>query len=399
MYYNQNPTNNYEMDTKVAISTKFFAVTIGMMIIGAAGIAYGLFTDGSRAWANILMHNYLLLSLTIGASFFFCLQYISQSGWSAMFLRIPEAIMAYIPFAGVIMLLLYFGMGQVYHWAQPGIAASDELVAHKSPWLNIPFFFVRVVLFFGAWYLLTAHLRKLSLLEDKSGGIGTFEKMEFWSKVFIFVLAISFSIASFDWIMSIEIHWISTIYAFRTFASAFYHGSALIALVIILLHQRGYYPEMNESHLLDLSRYIFALSIIWGYLTFAQFAIIWFSNLPEETVYYAKRWNNSWKVIFYVNFAINWLIPFIVLLPQALNKNIRIVKYVTILLMAGMWLDLYEMIMPEITKTPHFGIVEIGSAIGFSGLFVFVVAKALVKVPLIPKNHPYLEESLFHHVH
>jgi len=387
------------MDTNVTITKKYNYAAFGLLALGLLALAYGLLTDSSRTWANILLNNYYFLSLTIGATFFFCLQYITQSGWSAMFRRVPEAIMNYLPYAGVVMLLLFFGVQNIYHWAQHDAAINDPLIAHKSTYLNVPFFFIRIILIFGAWILLSRYLRKLSLEEDKIGGIRYLEKIEFWSKVFIFVMALTFSIGTFDWIMSIEVHWFSTIFAFKSFASAFYHGTALVALIVILLHEQGYFPELNESHLLDFSRYMFGLSIIWGYLYFAQFMLIWFSNLPEETIYYVKRWNNGWVVFFILNFAINWLIPFVVLLPQKLDKNIKVVKYMAMLLLAGMWLEQYELVMPELTVTPHFGIIEIGGIICFAGLFMFAFGRALAKAPLIPKNHPYLEESLYHHVH
>ena len=387
------------MDTNVTLSKKYSYIAFGMMGAGLIAIVYALFTESARGWANILMNNFYFLSLTIGATFFFCLQYITQSGWSAMFRRVPEAVMSYLPYAGIVMLLLFFGVQSIYHWAHHDATHHDALIAHKSPYLNVPFFFIRIIIVFAAWILLTRYLRKLSLEEDKIGGPHYLEKIEFWAKVLIFVLAITFSMGSFDWIMSLDVHWFSTIFAFKSFASAFYHGTALVALIVILLHQRGYFKELNESHLLDFSRYMFGLSIIWGYLYFAQFMLIWFANIPEETTYYVKRWDNGWLPFFIINLAINWLIPFIVLLPQKLDKDIRVVKYIAILLLAGMWLEQYELVMPDITKTPEFGIIEIGTLIGFAGLFMFVVGKALTKAPLIPNNHPYIEESLYHHVH
>ena len=199
--------------------------------------------------------------------------------------------------------------------------------------------------------------------------------------------------------MSIEAHWVSTIFSVKNFIAAFYHGTAIIVLIIILLNERGYFQELNESHLLDFSRYLFMLSIVWGYMFFSQFMLIWFGNIPEETIYYAERWNNGWKELFYINVAINWFIPFIVLLSQRMDKNKTVVKLICLLLIAGQWIDLYDQIMPTLTTTPKFGIIEIGAFIGFAGLFALVFVKALAKADLVPKNHPYLEESLYHHIH
>lgn len=387
------------MENHFTIPKNLKVASVTLMGLGALVIAYSFITHPERAWANLLLNNYYFLSLSIGASFFFAIQYITQSGWSSMFKRIPEAMMSYIPYAGVIMLLLYFGMHELYHWSHPEAVASDELIKHKSPYLNVPFFFIRLVLVFIVWTIMTQLLRRASLSEDRNGGRLYFEKSEYLSKVHIFLLALTFSMATFDWIMSLEVHWFSTIFALKNFVAAFYHGAVVITLIVILLHEKGYFKELNSSHLLDFSRYIFILAIIWGYFTFAQFMLIWYGNIPEETEYYAHRWENGYLVVFYSNFIINWFIPFVLLLSQAINKNMKILKAVCILLMVGQYLDLYEQIFPAVMHHAVFGITEIGFFLGFAGLFTFTVTKALAAAPLIPMNHPYLEESLYHHVH
>ncbi len=387
------------MDTKVILTKKYYYITYALMGLGVIGLAYGFLTNPSRTWANLLMDNYYFISLAIGAAFFFSLQYITQSGWSAMFRRIPEALMAYIPYAAIIMLVMYFGFHDIYQWSNPDLVANDELLTHKAPYLNTPFFMIRLVIFFACWILLTRYLRKLSLQEDALGSREIFEKLEFWSKVFIFVLAFTFSLASFDWIMSIDAHWYSAIFAFKNFGAAFYHGTSLIALIAIILHKKGYFKDMNEYHLLDFSRYMFMLSIIWGYLYFSQFMLIWYGNIPEETIYYANRWENGWLIFIFLNFGVNWFIPFIGLLPQKLDKSINFVYFICILLLVGLYIDIYEQVMPDFMTSPSFGIIEIGVFAGLAGLFLFSFGKALAKVPLIARNHPYLEESINHHLH
>ena len=387
------------MHTRFTLTPRFSYFSIGCIVAGILAMAYGFYTSADRAWANLLLNNYYFLSLAIGAGFFMALQYVTQSGWSAMFRRVPEAMSAYIPLAGIVMLRMYFGIHNLYEWSRPEAVANDALLAHKSSYLNIPFFFIRMIIFFGAWTFMTRLIRKVSLQEDQFGGIKYMEKNELNSKIFIFILAITFSMASFDYIMSIEARWVSTIFSVKNFIAAFYHGTAIIVLIVILLNERGYFKELNESHLLDFSRYLFMLSIVWGYMFFSQFMLIWFGNIPDETIYYAERWNNGWKVLFYVNIAINWFIPFVVLLSQKMDKNKTVVKIICLLLIAGQWIDLYDQIMPTYTITPKFGVIEIGAFIGFAGLFALVFGKTLAKADLVPKNHPYLEESLFHHVH
>lgn len=387
------------MENQFIIPRKLKLASLALVVIGLAIIVYAFITHSERAWANLLLNNYMFLSLAIGASFFYALQYISQSGWSAMFKRVPEAMMSFIPYSGVIMLLLYFGMHDLYHWTHEEAVLTDHVVSAKQPYLNIPFFFIRLVIFFIVWTVMTQLLKRASIAEDKYGTLAYFEKSEFLSKVHIFLLAITFSFATFDWIMSSDVHWYSTIFSIKNFISAFYHGCAVMTLIVILLYERGYFKDLNKSHLLDFSRYLFMLAIVWGYMTFSQFMIIWYGNIPEETIYYVRRWDGALNIIFYANFIINWFIPFIILLSQALNKNIKILKFVSILLIVGFYIDLYEQVIGNVLHEAVFGIIEVGFLMTFAGLFIYITAKALASSSLIPVNHPYLEESIYHHVH
>jgi hypothetical protein len=170
----------------------------------------------------------------------------------------------------------------------------------------------------------------------------------------------------------------------------------MIALIVIILNGRGYFSFMNKFHVHDFTRYVFMLSIIWGYFWFAQFMLIWFGNLPEETVYYAIRWKHDWQTLWYTDVLINWFIPFAVLLPVITSRSKVILGSIVGLLIIGFWIDLYLQIMPATVGASHFGIIEIGSFLGFAGLFAFIVAQALSRANIIPVNHPYLEESLHH---
>jgi len=395
-----NNINQSEMDTKFSVSAQFKYIIYGMIIIGVLAFVYGFITNPLHSWANLLLNNYYFLSLAIGASFFIALQYISQSGWSSMFKRVPEAMASFIPVAGVIAVVLLFGMKSLYHWSHAEEVAHDPLLAHKSPYLNPVFFIIRLVIFFAVWIIMTRILRRFSLKEDIEGGMVYFVKSEFYSKVYIFILAFTFSLATFDWIMSIDAHWFSTIFALKGFVAAFYHGTAIVTLLVLFLNDSGYFPKLNKSHLLDFSRYLFMLSIVFGYLWFVEFMLIWYANIPEETIYFVIRWNGSWKTLFFLNIILNWFLPFMLLLSQKMDKNKTVLKFVCFILIIGQYVNLYIQIMPgTVGGIPSFGFIEIGSFIGFAGLFLIVFAYTFSKASIIPKNHPYLEESLEHHLH
>lgn len=385
-------------DKQLHISRTFTIISFVMIGIGAVTIIAGFFINPVKTWANYLMNNYYFLSLAIGATFFAALQYITQSGWSSGFLRIPQAMGAVIPFIAILMIpLMIFGLPDIYHWAHHGAADHDPIIAHKSPYLNIPFFIIRFVIFFAAWIFMNRLLRRLSLREDKAGGLDLFHKSEFYSKVYIFVIAVTFSLATFDWIMSIDVHWYSTIFAFRNFAMAFYHGTTVMVLIIIILNKLGYLPYLSKAHLKDYSKYIFILSIIWTYMWFSQYMLIWYANIPEETVYYLPRTKGEFRPFFYMELIINWVIPFALLLSNYLVSHKNTLLAICCIIIFGQWVDLYQQVIVGTYGKLHIDFIEIGSFIGFAGLFAYIVARALASAPLTPRNHPLLEETFHHH--
>jgi hypothetical protein len=391
------------MKEKVVVSTTFRIVTLVLISIGAVCFLLGLYSDTQRTWANYLIVNYYFLSLAIGGAFFYVIQNITQSGWSTAFKRIPEAMMAYIPFAAGFFLLLYFGIHHIYQWSQEKAVAADPILQHKAVYLNVPFFYLRMIIYLALWVLFAGILRRLSLKEDlldpgnKDSILTLFNKSELYSKIFIFIFAITFSLSAFDWIMSIDAHWYSTIFAFKNVVAAFLHGVSILTLIVFILYKRGYFTFLNKYHLHDFARYIFMLSIIWGYFWFAQFMIIWYGNIPEETIYYYTRWQQGWKLIFFLEIGLNWAVPFLILLPVKTSRNMTVITVVIAFLVIGQYLDLFYQIIPGTTGLLRFGWIEAGLFLGFAGLFALVVATALSKTNIIPSNHPYLEESTNHH--
>jgi hypothetical protein len=390
------------MKEQITVSRNFKIITLLLIAIGAGSFIVGLLTDHRLTWAHYLIVNYYFFSLAMGGTFFFVIQKISQSGWSSAFQRIPEAMMSYIPFAAIFFLILFFGVNDIYHWSHKEAVALDPLMQHKSAFLNFPFFFARIIIYFILWIIFIWILRKISLKEDRynpedlKGIMFLFAKSELYSKIFIFILAITFSMSAFDWMMSIDVHWYSAIFALKNLVAAFLHGVSILTLIVFILHKLGYFPFLNKFHLHDFSRYIFMLSIVWGYFWFAQFMIIWYGNIPEETAYFFVRWQNGWKIMFFLEIGLNWAVPFLVLLPVKTSRNMTAIIIVIILLIIGQYIELYLQVIPGTTGVLKFGWIAAGIFIGYAGLFALIVATALSKAKIIPHNHPYLEESLKH---
>jgi len=386
------------MEERLKLSRNYIIITLSMIAIGLAALVVAFTGDPQRAWANYLLNNVYFLSLAIGAMLFLSIQRVSHSGWSAGFLRVPEAMGAYIPVAAVLFLLMIPGAHSLYHWSHADAVSHDPLLAHKASYLNLPFWVIRMVVFFGLWILMTWLLRRLSRREDVSEGLDLFRKGEHYAKIFIFIVIITFSFAMIDWIMSIDAHWYSTIFAIRNFVAAFHHGSIVIAFIVFILHQRGYFPFLNTSHVGDFSRYIFMLCIIWGYFWFAEFMLIWYANIPEETTYFITRVRGEdWRIFFFANILINWFLPFVLLMPKGTARNKTFVKIVIPFLIVGQFIDLYMQIFPGTVGEQVLGFQEIGMFVGFAGLFMLVTGYALTRSNLYPLKHPYLEESKHHH--
>ena len=390
------------MKDKVIISAAFRIAMMLLAGIGVITVLIGIFAEPTKTWTGYLVASYYFFSLAIGALFFLAIQYVSQSGWSSAFTRVAEAMITYMPLAALSFFLLWFGISHLYKWADEVSSITEPVIEHKSLYLNVPFFFIRMFIYFAAWVILCYILRDLSKKSDladpndSQGIMRLFAKSELWSKIILFVMAITFSLSSIDWLLSVNPDWYSTIFALKNLVGAILHGVSVIALIVFILHRLGYYPFLNKFHLHDFARYIFMFSIIWGYFWFAQFMIIWYGNIPDETIYYYVRWQSGWKILFFTELGLNWFIPFMVLLPVKASRNMTIILLVIIVLIVGQYVDLYFQVAPVTTGLIKFGWIEAGIFAGYAGLFSLVVASSLGRINLYPKNHPYLEESLNH---
>ena len=387
------------MEERLKLSSRFYITVFILIAIGVVAFIAGFISDPTRAWANFLLNNVYFISLAAGAVLFLSIQRVTQSGWSAAFLRVPESMGMYIPVAAVLFLIMILGINSLYHWSHEDAVAHDALLKHKEPYLNVPFWIIRMVVFFSLWTLLAVMLRKHSLREDEIGGMEIFRKAEHTGKIYIFVILITFSFSAFDWVMSIDPHWYSALFALKNFVSAFYHAAAIITFIVLLLNQFGYFPFLKKSHMHDFASYIFMLCIIWGYFWFAEFMLIWYGNIPEETTYFVARLQtDEWRLFFFANIIINWFIPFTIMMPAKSRRSKLTLKIVIPVLLLGLGIDLYLQIFPGVVGKQVLGFNEIGGFFGFAGLFALVVGYTLSKANLYPKNHPYMGECLEHHI-
>lgn len=377
---------------------------IVLILIGLASIIYGFATNPTEAWSSLLLGNFYFLAIALAGTFFLCIQYVAEVGWSAGLIRVFQAMGAHIPVAGVFMLIIFiFGHHDLYHWTHEDLYVKggeeyDAILDGKHGYLNTPFFIVRMVIYFIIWTSLTMLLRKESLKEDLDGDIKRHKKLIRYSATFLVLFLITSSTSAWDFIMSLDPHWFSTLFGWYTFASLFVSGLATMTLITLYLKKHGYMEHINENHLHDLGKFMFAFSIFWTYLWFAQFMLIWYANLPEEIAYFIMRFK-YYKGLFIANFTINFFVPFLTLMTRDAKRKYTLLTVAAVVILIGHWIDMFLMIMPSTVKGNwHIWIPEIGSTLFFGGIFLFSLFRALAKAPLVPQKHPMLEESYHFHV-
>ncbi len=388
-------------------------LSIALMVVGILSIAYGfaMNEEHHRAWSSLLLGNYYFLSIALAGTFFLAVQYVAEVGWSAGLKRVFEAIGSFIPYGGGLMLLIFLlGHHDLYHWTHHELFQKfledgktpnpeyDAILAGKSGFLNIPFFTIRMVAYVLIWTIFTKLLRKESTLMDLDGDIKRHKRMIKFSAIYLVLYLVTSSTSAWDFIMSTDPHFFSTLFGWYTFASLFVSGLAAMTLLTIFLKKKGYLEQINENHLHDLGKWMFAFSIFWTYLWFAQFMLIWYANLPEEIAYFIARFAN-YKGLFIANFCINFFVPFLALMSRDSKRKTNLLIFVAFAILIGHWIDMFLMIMPS-TVGAHWGIgiSEIGTTIFFAGLFIWVVLKTLTKAPLVPLNHPMIGESNHFHI-
>ena len=358
----------------------------------------------TRIWANLWINNVYFVGIALIAVFWIAVQYVAEAGWFTIMKRIPEAMGMYLPIGGVLTILIFiFGGHDIFHWMHDGIMDPtsdhyDAIIAGKEGYLNFGFFIARIVIYFGLWITFYMLFRKFSQQEDIEGGTKWHTKSFKFSAGFLVVFAVTSSMAPWDWILSIDTHWFSTMFGWYVFSSWFIAGLAFMLLVAVLLNENGYLPKLNTSHLHDMGKFVFGFSIFWTYIWFSQFFLIWYANVPEEVVYFTYRFQ-EYKAVLFINLIINFLIPFLGLMTHESKRQTFILKVVAVVILVGHYLDFYLMVMPGTVKEHYgFGLVELGTFMTFSGVFVFIFVNTLSKVKLEPSNHPFIEESNHHDI-
>jgi hypothetical protein len=386
------------MSHRSLLAPRARAACAALAVLGAAALVAGLKFAPQRALAALLLGNTYFLMLAVTALVFIAIQNLVGAGWPVMFRRVPEAMTAYLPAGALGLLVVLLGSHSLYHWADPAAAVHDPVLHAKAAYLNLPFWAARAVVILALWWVFARAIVLNSRLQDADGDVERTHKNKRLSAAFMVVFGVTFTLASIDWIMSLEPHWYSTMFPWYMFGGAFSHALACIALLTLLLNRQGLFPRLNEHHRHDFGKYVFGFGAFWAYLWFCQFLLIWYANIPEETAYFALRSSRSWLAVQFLSVLANFLAPAALLLRIAAKKDDRFLIAACVSVCAGRALDLYVMVVPSVagaSARPHW--VDLPLFLGLAGVFVLLFDRAFASAPAIPEKDPYLVESLHHH--
>ena len=373
-----------------------------LLIVGAAGLVITMLAwlfDRGGAAGGLLVGAQYGLGLAIGGLCFVVFGHLMGAGWNVAIRRVPEALAGALPVASVLVLLSVLLALPVYEWNHADVVEKDALLRHKSSWLNTGGFVVRAIVCLGLWCLLAAAIRKTSRTQD-AGPVGTpAPRIVPLSALFVAVFAITWAVASFDWTMSLEPHWFSTVYAIYTFSSAFVSALAAIILLALLLEWAGpLRGVLRSEHLHDLGKLLFGFATFWAYIWFCQYMLIWYSDIPEETTYFVRRTSNGWTGFLLAPLVVMWLIPFLALLPRPAKRHRKYLMRIACIVLVGRWLDLHALVMPGIKPTAPWAFLwELTAIVGATSLVVWATLRAYSSARPVPENDPYLAESLGYH--
>jgi len=358
----------------------------------------------NKPWAALYVACIFFLLVSLGVLAFYAIQQVAQAGWSPVLFRVMQGITAYLPVASVLFFLFLvvtglhiFKSNNLFIWLDPEVVAKDKIIANKVGYLNFPFWIIRAAIFLAGWNLYRYFSRKNCLAQDEAND-DTFYKKNFKiSAAFLVFFIVTESIMSWDWIMSIDPHWFSTLFGWYVFASFFVSSITTICLVTLYLKSKGYLENVNTSHIHDLAKFMFGFSVFWTYLWFSQFMLIWYADIPEEITYFVTR-IELYNLPFFGAVVMNFLFPILILINTDFKRISWILIMAGTVILLGHYIDFFNMIMPgTVGDKWYIGVSEIASVLFFLGLFIYVVFNALTKSALLPKRNPFIEESKHFH--
>jgi hypothetical protein len=384
---------------KFKIPAKINNILMGLMGIGAASLIAGFVIDSHRAWAGLLVLAYFILTIGLFGGFFISLHFLSGSKWSVVLRRVTESMIYLIPLAGIfIVVIIGFGLHDLYEWTHKSVMETDEILQKKSGYLNVPFFIVRLIGYIIIWFGVGYLINKLSLKQDKTKDPNSRGKLAALSAVFMLCFAYLLEFCSMDLIMSLEPHWQQTMYPLYVFAGLGYSGFAILILLTTTVQKFGGLKSVSAEHYHDMGKFLLAFTGFWGYIVFAQSMLIWYANMPEETIYLEKRFHGIWGGFTAFLWIGHFVIPLIILLSSKLKRTPSQLARVSWWIVFMGFVDIVWLVYGGIQEHNAHGFpfkwMEAGLFLGAIGLIGYTVLNAFSRVNPEPTGDPFYQESV-----
>jgi len=365
-------------------------------LIGAVACAMLGASNPKQFFFSYLVSFLFCLSLALGALFFVLIQYAAQGGWGIVLRRIGETTFVTLPVMAVLFVPVLLGMHYLYEWSHAGAAEQDALLRWKSPFLNVPFFLIRAAIYFGSWSLIAIVYYRGSRGQDETGDPAVSARLRRFAGPALIVLALTQTFAAIDWIMSLTPHWYSTMFGVYFFAGSFVGFIALLSVVAVAMRGAGLLDTViSPEHLHDVGKFLFAFTAFWAYISFSQFFLMWYANLPEETIWYRARLEGSWMQVSLVLLAGHFVAPFLYLMGRSVKRNGATLAVGGAWLLVMHFVDLYWQVMPTLHPEGFRpSLLDVAALMTVGGCFVAAASWLMRRQALVPLRDPRLGESL-----
>ena len=367
-------------------------------LLGLAGVvAASLFSGWERFWANWILWFLFLLTIGLGSLFLVALEHVVGARWSIPLRRVPERLSSLAILMGPASLIALLSLRFLYPWTKPE-AAQNPVLAGKASWLNVPFFSLRVVLCAVLWLLAYWIMVSGSLKQDLKQDPRFNLRARRFAPLFMIIFGITITVVAFDWISSLEPTWYSDIFGVYIFAGTFLAGLAATTLALLYLKSLGRLQEVGPDHMYNLGGFLFAFTVFWSYIGFAQYMLMWYANLPEEVFWYNERLEGAWGPILLVLAAFHFIVPFFLLIPREAKSSPKFLFYTAAIMLFSHWLDLYWMIFPVLRRGLLLGWPELAFGLLFISGGLLWIRRSMNRGSDMPIGDPFLREGLGFHL-